>query len=105
MSGRSYARRKRPYGKVIGFGMLTAALYAAVYLNAPVVMTYFTKGGVYAVLPIATVFLFSYVHGTFAGSLWSLLGIDAKRTRLQERMEKRPAATRKISRPRPRLHA
>jgi hypothetical protein len=40
-------------------------------------MSNFTRGGWYAAMPIATVFVFSFVHGAFASHLWSLLGIEA----------------------------
>jgi len=31
----------------------------------------------YALLPILTAFLFSFIHGAFASNLWSFLGIEA----------------------------
>lgn len=63
--------------KTMGYGLLTAVLYAAVFMNAKTVMQYFTKGNWYAALPIATVFVFSFAHGAFASNLWSLMGINA----------------------------
>ncbi|MBM4274551.1 MAG: hypothetical protein FJ134_08855 [Deltaproteobacteria bacterium] len=86
------------WGKTAVFGGLTAALYAAVFLNGGTVMSYFTLGGWYAALPIATVFVFSFVHGTFAHHLWEALGIEAPRKATQPR----PAAKRPIRRQRPR---
>ncbi len=84
------AKKSKPVGKTIMFGIATVALYAAVFTNADTLMKYFTRGGWYAALPIATVFVFSYVHGTFAGSLWSALGIEArKKDALQPTEEKR----------------
>ncbi len=69
--------KKKPLGKTIGYGVVTAALYAAVFTNADTVTSYFTRGSWYAALPIATVFIFSFAHGAFASNLWSLLGIEA----------------------------
>lgn len=70
--------QKRGYlGKTIGYGLATVGLYAAVFMNADTVMSSFTRGGWFAAMPIATVFLFSFVHGAFASHLWSLLGIEA----------------------------
>jgi hypothetical protein len=92
--------RKKPTGKTLLFGIFSVALYAALFANAGLVMKYFIRGGWYAALPIATVFLFSYIHGTFAGYFWTLLGIDARKTRLQEKMEK--VAVKRV-RPRARL--
>jgi hypothetical protein len=63
--------------RTIGYGLLSAAMYAAVFMNAKTIMHYFTMGSWYAALPIATVFAFSLAHGAFASNLWSLMGINA----------------------------
>ncbi len=98
-------RKKRPVGLTIGCGLLSAALYAAVFSNVGTVMQYFTKGGIYAALPIATVFVFSFAHGAFASNLWTLLGIEAfKRDALRE-TEKKVVRKRKQARKRPRAYA
>lgn len=77
-------------GKTIAYGLATAALYAAVFLNADTVMHYFTRGGWFAALPVATVFLISYVHGTFSHNVWEVMGIRAPR-RLRSRSRRRPS--------------
>jgi hypothetical protein len=93
-----HASKKKPVGKLIAYGIGSCAIYTAVYLFSDLMMGTFAKGGVYTVLPIATVFLFSWIHGTFAGTLWEVLGIDA--------VKKAPAQTtaqapvRKDTRPR-----
>lgn len=90
-------KRLTPWGKTLVFGTLTAALYAAVFLNGGTVMNYFTRGGWYAALPIATVFVFSFFHGAFANYLWLALGIEAVK-----RVQPRPEAKRPVKRRRPR---
>ncbi len=80
MSSAPTAQAAKPIGKTIALGALTAALYAAVFWKADAVMNLFTRGGIYAALPIATVFAVSFAHGAFASNLWSLLGIQAKPT-------------------------
>jgi len=85
----------------IGLGLASAALYAAVFTNTGTIMTYFTKGGIYAALPIVTVFAFSFVYGPFTSNLWSLLGIEATK-KVQPRVAPTRPAQRK--RPRPQLH-
>jgi hypothetical protein len=80
MSSPSTGQPAKPIGKTIALGALTAALYGVVFWKADAVMNLFTRGGVYAALPIATVFVFSFAHGAFASNLWSLLGIQAKPT-------------------------
>ncbi|MCL2341201.1 MAG: universal stress protein [Proteobacteria bacterium] len=87
------------------FGTLTAALYAAVFSCQGLVMTYFCKGGLYALLPVATVFAVSYFHGNFTGSFWSALGIEASKQSTQVATQKQATETVKAPRrdTRPRL--
>ena len=94
------AGRKKLMGKTVALGLGAAALYAAVFLNTDLVMKYFTKGGLYAALPVATVFLVSFVHGAFASNLWSVLGIEATK-KVQPRVSTSRPTPRK--RPRPQL--
>jgi hypothetical protein len=94
--------RRKLVGKTIFYGALAAALYGVVFANADAVLQLFTRGGAYAALPIATVFAFSFVHGSFAGNLWSVLGIEAITKQPAKRPEVRPAP-RPAQRPRPRL--
>ncbi len=71
--------RKQALVKMIGFGAASAALYGAIFHFANPITEMFSRGGMYAAMPIATVFAVSYVHGGFASNLWSALGIEAKR--------------------------
>lgn len=92
----------RPVGKMVLFGALTAGLYGAVFVNSDLVMEYFTRGAWYATLPVATVFLFSFVHGALASHLWSVLGVGMRRKPAQPR----PTKTRRLvrrRRPQPQL--
>jgi len=75
----SIASKKQFVQRCVIFGTLTSALYAAVFSCQDLVMTYFSKGGAYALLPVATVFAVSYFHGNFTSSFWSALGIEASR--------------------------
>lgn len=103
MAREQQVSRSRLVGKTIALGLGTVAIYAAVFLNMGAVMRYFTKGGLFAALPVITVFLVSFVHGTFAHNLWSCLGIEAA-SKVQPRVAPRPAS-RKRPRPRLRLNA
>ena len=96
--------RSKLLGKTIGLGLGAAALLAAVFTHTDTVMKYFTKGGIYAALPIATVFVFSFVHGAFASNLWSLLGIEATK-KTQPRVAPTRPAQRKRPRPQIQLNA
>jgi hypothetical protein len=87
-------------GKTIAYGLGTVALYAAVFLNTETVMSYFTRGGWYAALPVATVFLVSWVHGTFSHNVWEVMGISAPQKTAQPKATQRPV---RRQRPRPRL--
>ncbi len=97
--------RSNEIKKTIGFGLITAAIYGCVFWNADKVMSYFTKGGFYAALPVATVFLFSFVHGSFASNIWSLMGIKPmKKDALQPSVGKTVTQTKKVQK-RPRAYA
>jgi hypothetical protein len=95
-------------GKLIGrtavLGVASAALYAAVFTHTGTVMKYFTKGGLFAALPIITVFVFSFVHGAFTSNLWSVLGIEATK-KVQPRVTPKRPTPRKRPRPRVQLNA
>jgi hypothetical protein len=94
-------KKKKALKATVIFGLATAACYLAVFLNEGLVMKYFTKGGIYALLPVGTAFLISFVHGAFTGNFWSALGIEAsKKVTRVELPATQPA---KRVRPRPRL--
>ncbi|MFV0348663.1 MAG: hypothetical protein ACK5JO_08740 [Halodesulfovibrio sp.] len=90
-------RRKKAKGQALIFGAMSAALYAAAFVYADSMVTLFAKGGIYTALPIATVFLFSYVHGNFTGNVWTALGIEAS-AKAGRAAEKAGAAKRTDSR-------
>lgn len=73
MSNKSQNYLKR----TVFYGLASAVLYALVFSHTAALMPYFTAGSYLAALPIATAFLFSFIHGAFASNLWSMLGIEA----------------------------
>ena len=79
MSKLSQQKRAKAVKSAAVFGLLTAAFYAAIFLNEGTVMKYFTKGGMYALLPVGAAFLVSFIHGAFAGNFWTALGIEASK--------------------------
>jgi len=91
--------------KTVGYGALSAACYAAVFTHANTVAQVFSRGGLYAALPIATVLAFSFVHGSFAHNLWSLLGIEAFKRDQVRKTEHKVVQKRKQQRRRPRAYA
>jgi len=95
-------KKRKALKSTIAFGLFSCVLYLAVFLNQGTVMTYFTKGGMYAALPVLTAFLFSFVHGAFTGSFWSALGIEASKK--SSRVELPATKPAKRVRPRPRIH-
>ena len=90
----STTSRKRHAKSCLVFGGLTAGIYAAIFANQDIVMTYFTKGGLYALLPVATVFAVSYAHGNFTSSFWSALGIEGSKTTSKQAEVRKDAAER-----------
>jgi hypothetical protein len=99
------AKKSKPVGKTILFGLGTVAMYAAVFTNTDTIMKFFTRGGWYAALPIATVFVFSFVHGAFASNLWSTLGIEAKKKDTLQKTEEKVVQPKKQLRKKPRAYA
>ncbi len=74
-------KKGKPVGKAVIFGVLSIAIYACLYAYEASIIDNFAKGGFFAFLPIAAAFLVSYVHGSFTGSFWSLLGVEASKKR------------------------
>ena len=75
----SSSSKKKPIGKMIIMGIISMALYAGLLLKQDIINGYTTQGGLYAFLPIATAFMFSFVHGSFTGDFWTVLGIEASK--------------------------
>jgi len=70
--------KKKPFGRLLIMGACSIGLYYALMSYQDVINANFGKGGpVYALLPIATAFIFSYFHGAFTGDFWTVLGIEA----------------------------
>lgn len=101
VSAMSTTNTKRHLNNCILFGALTSGLYAAVFAYQDIVMTYFSKGGVYAVLPVATVFAVSFFHGNFTNSFWSAMGIEASKKSSTQRVNPQPQVTDTVRAPRP----
>jgi hypothetical protein len=101
--------KKRLLKKTVALGAVSAGLYTAVFMNARAITDFFARGSWYAALPIATVLIFSFAHGSFASNLWSLLGIEAAGKEMKfKTVEKdvRPAVSQKdTARKRPRARA
>lgn len=93
--------KKKHVIKALFYGAVTAGLYAAVFSHSAAVVEIFARGSYYAAFPIATVFVFSFAHGTFSSSLWSALGIEAVTKSAAKR--KSVPAPRPAQRPRARL--
>lgn len=79
MSANSQNTKKKPYGASILLGLVSAILYSVLLMNQDIVNKYFGLGGFYAFLPILTALLFSFIHGSFTGNFWTLLGVEASK--------------------------
>ena len=79
MAASQGSSKKKPYGAAIILGIVSLALYVVLLTQQEIVNEYFTKGGMYAFLPIGAAFLFSLVHGNFTGNFWTLLGVEASK--------------------------
>ena len=74
-------QKKKPVAQMLVMGIISIALYTALLMYQEIINTYFGRGCVYALLPIVTAFIFSFIHGTFTGNFWTVLGIEAKKKR------------------------
>lgn len=92
-------------GKTAGYGVLSAAFCAAAFTHSDTIAQVCSRGGWYAALPIATVLVFSFVHGSFAHNLWSALGIEAFKRDQVRQTEHKVIEKRKQQRRRPRAYA
>jgi len=97
--------KKKPVGKMMVYGVLSAALYTVLLTNQAAVTALFTRGAWYALLPIATAFAFSFVHGGFTGYFWSVLGVEATKKAVRTRPEEKRTFDRERPQPQPRLRA
>lgn len=84
MTNTQDTRRKKSAGPMVLFGLASLSLYAALLLEQDAVTDVFARGGLFALLPIATAFVFSFVHGSFTGKFWTAMGIEAARKKKRE---------------------
>ncbi|BAU23264.1 hypothetical protein THC_0879 [Caldimicrobium thiodismutans] len=73
--------KKKPVGKFLIYGILSFILYYILLAKQDLITEYFTKGRFYALLPIATAFVFSFIHGNTTDLFWKVLGVEAKKRR------------------------
>jgi len=75
--------KKKPVVAMFILGIISVSLYVALLSNQELINSNFAKGGLYALLPIVTAFLFSYFHGGFTGHFWTVLGIEASKKKVE----------------------
>lgn len=67
------------YLKLCASGVVSAGLYILLYFYEREILASFTRtDGFYPLLPVVAAFLFSFVHGAFAGYCWEALGVTAR---------------------------
>jgi hypothetical protein len=71
--------KKKPVAALVVTGIISIALYATLLMKQDMVNSIFGKGGWFAFLPIITAFVFSFIHGSFTGHFWTVLGVEAAR--------------------------
>ncbi len=78
-------KKKKPYIQTIIFGVISLASYSILFSNEGWVTDTYTKGGYYSVYPIITAFWFSFMHGTFGSNLLGVLGLEAKKSKTNDK--------------------
>lgn len=76
--------KKKPVSKLIIYGIGSVVLYWLLLTNQDLINQNFGRGGIYALLPVATAFVFSFIHGNFTSYFWTVLGVEAKKKRSSE---------------------
>lgn len=71
------SQKKKPYVQTVILGIISIAAYVYLLTHQDVFTNLFTRGGMYAALPLVAVFFVSFVHGPFASNVLSLMGIEA----------------------------
>jgi hypothetical protein len=69
----------RPYLQTALYGAVSVGLYALLLAKQDLINENVAKGGLFALLPIAMAFLFSFFHGNFTGCFWTSCGVEASR--------------------------
>jgi hypothetical protein len=106
MSQKFSNRKKKPIVQMVAFGICSTIIYAALLSYQGLITAYFTRGALYAVLPIAGAFALSYFHGHFTGYFWTVLGIEARKSAVvMPRTEVERPERRERPQPQPRLRA
>jgi hypothetical protein len=85
MSAFEQKKKKKPVGPAILFGIVSIGLYVVLLSNQGLLNANFARGGVFAFLPIATAFIFSFIHGNFTGHFWTILGVEASKKKQEVR--------------------
>lgn len=74
-----HTQAKKPYLSTVVLGAASLASIFYLFSNEELVTDVFTRGGVYAIWPLATVMFFSFIHGAFGSNLLTVLGLEAKK--------------------------
>ena len=72
-------KKKKPYAMALIMGVVSIGSYLAIFFNQETVTDFSTRNGYFIALPIVAAFYFSFIHGAFASSVLSVLGIEAKK--------------------------
>jgi len=72
-------KMKKPYAITLIMGILSIGSYFVLFSNQEAVTDLTTRSGYFIALPIVAAFYFSFIHGAFASSVLSVLGIEAKK--------------------------
>jgi hypothetical protein len=64
--------------RTVALGGASAGLYFLLWLFEEPLIKSTGQGGWFFVIPIAIAFLFSWIHGSFTGLFWDVLGVKAK---------------------------
>ena len=74
-----HTKKNKPFIQTAVYGAMSLASYIVLFMNEQVITDFFTRGGKFVALPIATAFYFSFLHGAFASNLIRVMGLVEKK--------------------------
>lgn len=84
----------------VALGVISVASFYIALSHQSYITQMCTRGGWYMVFPVVTALYFSFLHGTFASNVLSILGITASKRPSADRVtasRKQPTEPRKVT--------
>lgn len=78
--------------KLLGYGVVSLALYTMLFLYAEQILEFSVRGGWFFILPVVLALIFSFAHGAFVSAFWDKIGIRGKTQTGKRKVDGRSAS-------------